>query len=144
MLGGYLRKNEARLPKKKLVLVGSVCAVVACAVGIFASYYKGVTYSANYNYSQIFLMFTIVGAFLVCSKIPFNNKFINKVLALIGDNTMGIYLLHQMVIVGLNRFNPPTSSLILRLGLSLAVFVISLGITCIIRKIPKLSYIVKL
>lgn len=144
MLGGYICKNMERLPKKKLVIVGGICAALACAIGIFASYYKGVTYSSNYNYSQIFLMFTIVGLFLVCSKIPFNNKFVNKAIALIGDNTMGIYLLHPMVIVGLNRFQIPTDSLVMRLGLTLVVFIVSFGITYLIRKTPKLSYLVKL
>lgn len=144
MLGGYICKNMERLPKKKLVLAGGICAALACAIGIFASYYKGVTYSSNYNYSQIFLMFTIIGLFLVCSKIPFNNKFINKAIAIIGDNTMGIYLLHRMVILGLNQFKIHTDSLMVRLGLSLVVFIVSFGITYLIRKIPKISYLVKL
>ncbi len=143
MLGGYICKNKNKLPKKSLVLIGSICTVIACIIGIYISYRNGVTYRSNYNYSQVFLMFFIIAAFLLCSKIPFKNKFVNKVLMLVGDNTMGIYLLHQMVINLVSRFQIPTNSLALRLGLSMAVMIISLGITYIIRRIPKLSYIVK-
>ncbi len=144
MLGGYIRKNWDRLPKKTLVLAGGICAVAACVIGILISCRAGVTYGANYNYSQIFLMFTVIGIILVCSKIPFNNKIINKGLAIVGDNTMGIYLIHRMVIEWMWKIQFPINTFILRLAMALTVFVISFAMTYIIRKIPKLSYLVKL
>lgn len=144
MVGGYLRKNDARLPKNKLILAGMASALAACAIGICISLYQGKTYPANYNYSQIFLLFTLVALFLLCAKIPFHNKLVNKVMALVGDNTMGIYLLHKMIIVWLDRFHLASDSLLKRFGLSFIVFLISLGLTCLIRKIPKLSNLVKL
>ena len=145
MLGGYLKRNWDSLPKKKLVIAGGVCAVLAVAIGLGASFYKGATYPANFNYSQIFLLFTIVGAFLVCSKIPFNNRYVNAVLTTVGDNTMGIYLLHQMVIRAMGAYlELPTDTLWWRLLWSLVVLAVSLGVTCLLRKIPKVSYLVKL
>ena len=145
MLGGYLKRHWDTLPKKKLMIAGGVCAILAVAVGLGASFYTGATYTANFNYSQIFLLVTIVGAFVACSKIPFNNPVVNKVLTTVGDNTMGIYLLHQMVIRAMGAYlDLPTDTLWWRLLWSLVVLVTSLGITCLLRKIPKVSYLVKL
>ncbi len=145
MLGGYLKRNWDTLPKKKLVIAGGVCAVLSVAVGLGASFYTGATYPANFNYSQIFLLVTIVGIFLACSKIPFTNKYVNGVLTTVGDNTMGIYLLHQIVVRAMGAYPElPTDTLAWRLLWSLAVLAVSLGATCLIRKIPKVSYLVKL
>lgn len=145
MLGGYIYKNADVMSKKKYFVLGIACVFIACAIGIFASFYKGTTYSNSFNYSQIFLMFTVIGMFFVCSRIPLNNSFVNKILASIGDNTMGIYLLHIIIISLIYKYNIlPTDSLVSRLIMAFAVLLISWCIAVLIRKIPKISFIIKL
>ncbi len=145
MMGGYLHRHMDALPKKVLFPAGALCIIAACGVGIFASYHKGATYPADFNFSQIFLLIAVVSAFVACSHIPFRNRFVNGALALIGDNTMGIYLLHMPVIAVLKRVLPLSyDALPARVGISLLVFAVSLGLTWLIRKIPKVSFLVKL
>lgn len=145
MLGGFLLHHVDRLNHKCCIGFGLLSAVMVTVLGITISVSQGATCGANLNYSQIFLFFTIIGLFLLCSHIPLNNSVINKCLACIGDNTMGIYLLHRMVIWSVHKWIPiSTPSLLLRLGLSCIVLLISLGITIIIRKIPKVSFLIKL
>ena len=133
------------ISKKRYYAIGLVSALIACVIGITISFYNGATYVNNFNYSQFFLMFTIVGLFFACSCIPLNNGFVNKLLASLGDNTMGIYLLHRLVITAIDKYvSVSTSPFVSRLAMSFVVLLISWGITVLIRKIPKVSFVVKI
>ncbi len=144
MLGGYLYRHRDTLPRKTLIAVGAGAALVSCALGIIASVATGATYAAGFNYSQGFLMFTLVGAFLLCSRLPLRGRFPCALLASTGDNTMGIYLLHKIYIWGIDALGIIPTTLLQRLGLSLVVFLLSWVTAVLIRKIPKASFLVKL
>lgn len=144
MVGGYLFKQKDNL-KYAYVLIAAICSfAVSLGVGIFLSNKNGATYTPNYLYSQITLLVILVALFLTCSKIPLKNNTINKILAIFGDNTMGIYLLHRIIIVLLNEYVPVSGGLVVRLFMSVVTLIISCMITLIIRKIPKINYIIKL
>ncbi|MBQ8683091.1 MAG: acyltransferase [Clostridia bacterium] len=145
MLGGYLYRNMETMPKRKYAVAGLVSAVLTCLLGVSVSFYKGATYSAAFNYSQIFLLFTVVGLFFVCSRLPLHNRLLNRALSSVGDNTMGIYLLHKIVIAVIDKkVDIAACSLAERMALSLLVLFVSWGLTVLIRKIPKVSCIIKL
>lgn len=145
MLGGFLYRNMDKLPHKLCMIAGAVCTLLSAVFGVAVSVHQGATFSVGYNYSQVFLFFTILGMFLLCSHLPLNNPRVNKVLASIGDNTMGIYLLHRMVIFGINRWvSVTTLPFLYRFAVSFGVLLISWGLTVLIRKIPKVSFLVKL
>jgi surface polysaccharide O-acyltransferase-like enzyme len=145
MVGGYLRRDMNNISHKRYISLGILSIVIITVLGIAISVYQGATCRIDLNYSQIFLLLTIMGLFLLCSHIPMNCSFVNKILASIGDNTMGIYLLHRMMISLVSRWLPAGSqSLLLRIALSLGVLLVCWGITVLIRKIPKVSFLVKL
>ena len=145
MVGGYLRREMSTISHKRYIGLGIASAVIIAVLGIAISVYQGATCRVDLNYSQVFLLFSIMGLFLLCSHIPMNCSFVNKILASIGDNTMGIYLLHRMMILLANRWFPAGSqSLFLRIAMSFAILLVCWGITVLIRKIPKVSFLVKL
>ncbi len=147
MLGGYLCKNINRLPKIKYIILGLVTTVAAWLIGIGISVKNHATFSSNYNFNHIFLMFTMIALLFVCSYIPLGNRYVSKLLASIGDNTMGIYLIHRMVIVAIEHIagiSFLTMPLVVRLAFAVLVLIVSWLITLLIRMIPKISFIVKL
>ena len=144
MLGGYLYKEKDKINTKLAVAIAVISYGLALVIGILLSHKNGVTYASNYIYSQFFLLFIVVALFLVCSKIPLNNAFINKVLAIVGDNTMGIYLLHRIIIVFFDRILHLTGGFAFRLAISAVTLVCGCIIAVIVRKIPKINYIIKL
>lgn len=145
MVGGFLRHDLEKLPAKRFIILGILSAVVITGIGIGISVYQGATCRIDLNYSQIFLLFTLVGLFFLCSRIPMNCSFANKILASLGDNTMGIYLLHRIILTLIGMWLPINSlSFLLRILVSFGVLLICWGITVLIRRIPKLSFLVKL
>lgn len=145
LLGGYVFKNKDEFSKNKYIFMGIVSTILAILYGIFMSKLIGNTYSNNYNYKEIFLLFTILGLYSLSTKIKITNENIKKIITSIGKNTMGIYLIHMIVITLINEYSLISNfNFPIRLLFSVIVLIISYLIAIAIRKIPKLSYIVKL
>ena len=65
------------------------------------------------------------------------NRWYNVLIKYISKNSLGIYLLHIIIIRMINRFYVGEMTILFRLGKVLIVLFASLGLTLIIKKIPK-------
>ncbi len=152
VLGGYIFEKKEKIKTKKnvikLAIIGLVSWILAFIIGVIISKCNNATYLDNYNYYQIFMVFTIIGLYALCTLYVSKGNIINKIITIIGRNTMGIYFIHNFVIEIINKFFLKPNNIQLNFGERLlflvVVFVISLIISILISKIPKLNKIIKL
>lgn len=146
MLGGYFYELKDKLDKHKLIeiTIGIICYILAVIIGIYLSLRNKALYSNNYLYSQILLIPIILALLAICMKFKKNNVIIGSV----GKNTMGIYVIHPIVIALLNKIDCLSKfnnmGLCYRFIFLILVFLASYLITLIISKIPKLNNIIKI
>ena len=144
LIGGYVFKNKEKFMKIKYIFVGIISAIFVAILGIIVSM-ANTKITTNFNYNQLFLLFSILGLFSLCSRINIKNQLMLKIVSSIGKNTMGIYLIHMIIKEIINKFYfINDKNFITRFIISIIVFLISWCLTVVIRKIPKLSYIVKI
>ena len=144
LFGGYVYKNKEKFIKNRYIIIGIISTVIVIILGIIASKITMKLYS-NYNYDQIFLLGTVLGLFCLASKIEIKNEYFKKFISSIGSNTMGIYLIHTIVIFIINKFFIINQqSFFIRILMLILIVLISWTISLFIRKLPKISFIVKL
>lgn len=103
------------------------------------------TYSNSFNYGSIFMIFIMTGIFAITNFYIDKGYFYNKTITSISKNSLGIYLIHKIIIdiinVHLSIFN---TTFMLRLTKIALVLIISWWITLLLNKIPKIKELVKL
>lgn len=88
------------------------------------------------------MVFIIIGWFAVVSLYKGNNERIRKIIESIGANTMGIYLIHTILIALASQYH--LVSYLKRPLLTLAVYFASFLLSWLIMKVPYLRNTVKL
>lgn len=151
MLGGYIFENRNKLKlgnnNKKviaIIAIGALAWLFAIIYGICLTFIQKKMINDNYNYSTVFLCLTIIGLYCLTSNYKNTGNIINRIIESIGKNSLGIYLIHMLVIRGLKIIQFPYNLFIQRLGFSLLVFIISYVIVIFIKKIPYVSKIISL
>lgn len=150
MLGGFIFENKDWFENSKSVLIsciiGFISWIIAICFGLIISILQNETFANNYNYEQIFLVFTIIGMYgLSTLYVNKNNNIINKFITSVGRNTMGIYLIHTFIIEIINKnMYIWQFDFWIRLLIAFGVFLASWIISLIIMKIPKFNNIIKI
>lgn len=145
MTGGIIYKEKDKYCNKKILIIGIISWIVAVVYGIVMSKLNNTLYPDNYNYSQVMLMFFILGLMYISTKIDIKNKNVNKLTSSISNNSMGIYLIHTIVITIINIFYPIINfNFITRLLITFAILIISWIISVIMRKIPMINKIIRI
>lgn len=145
MLGGIIAAEKEDFFNKKYFIYGIFYWIIAFIYGVIMSKVTNTLYADNYNYSQIMLMYTILGFVYTSTKLNIKNKFIKRIIISVSENSMGIYLLHMIVISLINVVFPFSGySLIIRALMTLVVVMLSLLLSIILRKIPGLNYLIKI
>lgn len=149
LLGGVVYRYREKLTvnrnKKVLIILGFASWIASSSIGIILSYLKNEIYPVNYNYSQIFLTFSVMGAYLLSTYYKNNGNILNRIITNISQNTMGIYLIHTIIIALIsNWYNIYGAVFIVRVLISILITVISWGLTVVIKKIPFIGNIVKI
>ena len=104
---------------------------------------NGNLYKPSFNYSSIVMVVLLLAMYSVCSYYKAKNAVLSKIIEAIGKNTFGMYLTHFILISFINRI-PLEKSLSLRLIEMMIVYICSLIISIIMRKIPFVSKLVTL
>lgn len=148
MLGGYLFENKEKFNDKKVRIkwIGISIAswIIVVLYGYIMSKLQGKVYSNNYCYGTIFMLFILIGFFAITYKYNDNNKLYNKLITVIGKNSLGIYLIHTLILRIINLFLNPINNIFLRMLEVIGVLGMSLILTLILKKIPKLNKLVEL
>ena len=143
MLGGILNNYKEWLivHQKRLVLLGILSGVSGVAIAVYLSYKTGVLQSTSFNYSSIFMtgiMIGLMGAFLPTKH---KNNIIHRFLESFGSSTMGIYLLHIIIIWLTNRYLIMEDTFAFRLLRCVIIIILCYLLTLIIKRIPLLRRI---
>ena len=141
MLGGILHDSQEWLVKHKLELAVTGLAAWAAisTTGIWLSVKTGQNYSSGCNYCSISMVIMMISMTALSLSFRTHHKFTNRLLSCIGKNTMGIYLIHYIMIFAWNRFIGANGNFVHRFLEVIIIYFISLLITVILRKIPVLK-----
>ena len=150
ILGGVVYEKRNIFENKKnitiAVILGILSWIIAIIYGYAISKLLNKTYNDGYNYNQIFLMITVIGLYALSTLYKNkNNNLINRFITSIGKNTMGIYLIHSIILEITKKYVNVFSlhfyqRLIISIGVLICSWIISIGI----MKIPKLNSIIKI
>lgn len=148
MLGGYLYEYKEKFENKKIrmmwITIGIIAWIIALLYAIIMSKLQNKTYGENFNYNTIFILLNIIGIYALTYKYQYNNKWYNKLITCISKNTLGIYLVHILIIKIINRIYLGPNSLLFKGTKVLITFFLSFFITIIIKKIPKIKKIIEI
>lgn len=154
-LGGlvnyYYEKIIEVSPRKR-----NVIAIISILIGYIGNFCIGLMYSDKlgniwdivYNgYDTIFTLITTLGIFLLCLNLKTEHKFFITV----STSTLGIYLIHMLIILLTKAWffdfletARPIGIMhhLASIGYGVIIFILSLGITLIIKRIPLLKRLV--
>ncbi len=150
ILGGYVFENKHIFDEKKNVILaivsGAVAWIMATTIGIIMSFACESTYPNNYNYYQIFMAITIVGIYALSTMYTNSrNNIYNRIVTSIGKNTMGIYLVHQIIIELVEKhISIIKTRLFQRVYIAIIVLIVSWIISLIFTKIKKINTMFKI
>lgn len=143
---GYFLQNYALSEKleKAFYIVAVICVILCALLTCFSSKYCGYAYSSFYSEFSVFTFIEAVALFLFFKKTKFKSEQIySNNVTYLSSCTLGIYLVHVMVmttlfdfnIIDVTDFNPffsvPTVSII--------IFIISLIITILLKKVKLIN-----
>lgn len=150
IIGGIVFEKKSIFENKKnvfyAVMLGLISWIIAIAFGYTMSKLNNKTYTENFNYNQIYLIITIIGLYALSTLyINKNNNLLNRFITSVGKNTMGIYLIHCIILEILKKYiNIWNASFFQRFVISFDVLIISWLISIMIMKIPKVNKILKI
>lgn len=141
MLGGYLYENKDKFEDRKFrikcIAMGVISWIVSFGYAFLMSKLQKKTYVDSFNYNSVFILLIVIGLFALTYRYKDENRWDNVLIKYISKNSLGIYLLHIIIIRIINRFYIGEMTILFRLGKVLIVLFASLGLTLIIKKIPK-------
>lgn len=145
MLGGIVYNEKDKICNNKALILGVISWAFAFAYGVIMSKINNTLYTDNYNYGQMMLMFTILGFLFIFTKLNIKNKYIKNAIISVSDNSMGIYLIHTVIIALINLIFPFCEyGLLVRALSTLIIVILSWLLAIILRKIPLVNKLIKI
>lgn len=148
MLGGYLFENKEKFEEKKVrikwSLIGLGAWIMALLYAITISKLKNKMYASNFNFESVFILLSIIGMYAFTYKYKDNNKWYNNLITCIGKNSLGIYLVHIIIIRLIDKLYVGEITMLYKIAKISIVLIISLIVTLIIKKIPKVKKIIEI
>lgn len=108
VLGYYLANNKFKQTPRKTAFYALALIIVGflstATLTYFFSVKKGFFYEGAYDYFNPNVMMIAIGVFLLFKSIPpFRNKTLLKIISTIDQYSYGIYLVHVLVLIYLNK-----------------------------------------
>lgn len=142
LIGGFINKINNKimlLSEKKLIVLTIICIALTLLYEIkLSNMLYGNMYAESF-YSSPLVIITSILIFVTISKFRFKNIAISKISSL----TMGVYIIHLLVLSIINRIMPFNNNYFLVLNF-LITFIVSLLLSFVISKIPKLNSLIKI
>lgn len=139
MTGGMIRLHSEWLKahRRMVSVLGAVAWIAAFAYAFAMSQFTGKTYSPSFCYSSPFMFAMLFGWFALTQGYQGRFKIVDRAVTSIGQSTLGIYLLHTLIIAILEMHFPIAKLMFpLRALILLSVFTMSWLLTLLWKKIP--------
>lgn len=148
VLLGYLLSTQEIKKKNRVILyiIGILCAILRYAMTYYLSTRDGIINKMLFEYTYFTSVFLAVAVFVFIKNIKwdkiFSNKTLNTYIPKISSCSLGIYLIHLVVmtyeikLIGIN-----TKSIVWRTAGAIMTYLISLMIIYILKKTPKIGKI---
>lgn len=142
LIGGFLHKCSNKIMKwseKKLIVLTITCIAITLLYEIkFSNMLYGNMYAESF-YSSPLVIVTSILIFVTISKFRIKNIAISKISSL----TMGVYIIHLLVLSIINRIMQFNNNYFLVLNFLITI-IVSLVVSFVISKIPKLNSLIKI
>lgn len=146
---GYLLSTEELTRKQRVLtyILGIFGAVIRYGYTYFTSIEQGELNRFFFNYMGFFSVFLAVAVFILFKYINWswiaNRPNITKIISQIASCSFGIYLIHMIIIHYMRAFTGwSTSGLLWRTVGAVLVYLVSLGVITILKRIPILKHII--
>ena len=137
-------KIEEKKVRIKWSLIGLGAWIMALLYAITISKLKNKMYASNFNFESVFILLSIIGMYAFTYKYKDNNKWYNNLITCIGKNSLGIYLVHIIIIRLIDKLYVGEITMLYKIAKISIVLIISLIVTLIIKKIPKVKKIIEI
>ena len=148
MLGGLVAENKERFENKKIrkisVVAGFIMWCVSVLYAIVVSKLQNKTYADNFVYESVTTLACLIMFYAITYKYENKNRIIDKLINVIGRNSLGIYLIHIIIIRAIDQYLVMPQNIPFRIIKVIVVLFTSLGITLVIKKIPKINKLIEL
>lgn len=148
MLGGLVAENKERFENQKIrkisVIAGFIMWCVSVLYAIVVSKLQNKTYADNFVYESVTMLACLIMFYAITYKYENKNRIIDKLTNVIGKNSLGIYLIHIIIIRVVDQYIAMPQNILFRIAKVIVVLFTSLGITLIIKKIPKVNKLIEL
>lgn len=147
-LGKAVQEDRPRIASHRLVALLLLSWIALFSYGLMRSEQTGILYDPVWNgYYSIPTLLMAVSLFVLASRLRHENNRVNAWLTIVGANTLGIYLLHPVLIP---LFEPHyrglsiASDIFANLVYVLAILLLSLGMAIVIGKTPAIRRLLTL
>jgi len=134
-LGDHLRNHQiSRYYSLFLTLLGLI--LVNFEVVAMSNHFLAVYDGVNSSFPTFGALFMSVGIFLFFKDVSLNDGFTKKIISFVGQNTLGIFIFHVLIILILHKFIPCLffhNNLIVSLSISLLITLFASFISMIIN-----------
>lgn len=150
ILGGILFKklqfDEIYVSKIKISLLYIISLIILFSYGLLMSFANNKIYDIVWNgYDTIMALIMCICIFILCFKLENRLGRFNNIIRVIGENTLGIYLIQGLVGYALRPlYLLLNAGLLMNIILILILMFICLGIVLVLKKIPIIKELFKL
>lgn len=146
ILFNKLENKEINISTLKINIFYSISLILLFLYGLIMSFSNKEIYDIVWNgYDTIMTLIMCIGIFIVAFRMEGKLYRFEKIIQLIGENTLGIYLIHGLVGHALRPlYLSLNAGLIINILLILLLMFICLGIVLILKKIPIVKELFKL
>lgn len=146
LISNRMSNNKLNISSRLLLIIFLVALVLLFLYGILMTVSNHVLYDTVWDgYYSLMTLTLATSTFLFLSKISYKNEIINRVLVMVGSNTLGIFLVHQFagaLTIPYFRSLPQSSSLIFNLLYGFCVVLGSLLIVIVVKQLPLLKKLI--
>lgn len=151
-LGGYLalllKENKIQVSNYLLITIFLIALFLLSSYGYFMSFFHGKYYDTVWDgYFSLMTLAMCTATFILASRVMINNQKVIQFISLIGENTLGIYLIHVLFGKTLKPYFHETwlsQSIMANIAFTMTIILLSLLITLLLKKIPLTSQLLKI
>ena len=148
MLGGLIAENKESFENKKVrsisIFIGLIMWCISILYAIIVSKLQNKTYADNFVYESVTMLACLIMFYSITYKYENENRIIDKLINIIGRNSLGIYLIHIIIIRAIDQYIVIPQNILFRIIKFIVVLFTSLGVTLVIKKIPKINKLIEL